>query len=131
MVKVLFDHNMPPAIARAIHELVRLDGHEACALRDRFDPSISDVDYFDSLGSRGEWVVISKDLKNSRKRAERAAILRNRLVAFYLSPALQKKSIHQQTASILWHWEGILQQRVIVDRGLFQLPENKARFRQL
>jgi hypothetical protein len=131
MVKVLFDHNMPPAIARALNEVIKIDGHSAHALRDMFSVRIDDIEYFDRLGSGGDWIIISKDLQNSRKKAERAAILRNRLLAFYLSPALQKKSVGAQAAVILWHWDGMFQQRKLVERGLFQLPENKGKFRQL
>lgn len=131
MVKVLFDHNMPPMLARGLHEIIRKDGHEAAALRVKFEVNISDVEYFDRLGSGGNWIVISKDLANARKKAERAAILRNRIVAFYLSPALQKKHFTQQGASILWHWQSMLTLRQLNERGLFQLPENKGRFRQL
>lgn len=50
MVEVLFDHNMPPVIARSLDELIRPDGHEAWPLRKNFDPKISDVDYFTTLG---------------------------------------------------------------------------------
>lgn len=96
-----------------------------------FPPNIGDVEYFDQLGGSDEWVVISKDLRNARKTAEREAILRNRIVAFYLSSALQKKDVGRQAASILWHWEGILNLRKSEKRGLFQLPENKAKFRPL
>ena len=131
MVKVLLDHNMPPAIARALHELIATDGHEARALRDLFEIDVGDVEYFDRLGSTGNWIIISKDLSNAKKKAERAAILRNRLVAFYLSPALQKKHITMQAAAILWHWPSMQTQRELVERGLFQLPENKGRFRPL
>lgn len=131
MVKVLLDHNMPPAIARSLHELIKIDGHEALALRDHFNVNISDIDYFSQLTPGRHWIVISKDLQNSRKKAERMAILENRLVAFYLSPGLQKKRINEQAAAILWHWDKILSQRELVERGLFQLPENKSKFRTL
>ncbi len=129
MVKILFDHNMPPCIARAIHELIKVDGHESFALRDLFDTKISDIDYFKALNR--DWIVISKDLQNSRKKAERAAILQNKIVAFYLSPALQKKKFGEQAAAIMWHLDKILSQRLNVENGLFQLPENKSRFRSL
>jgi hypothetical protein len=122
---------MPPALARGLHEIIWLDGHEAHALRDKFPPDISDIDYFDALGHEKGWIVISKDLQNSKKRVEREAILRNKLVAFYLSPALQKKHIGAQAASILWHWETILELTQTKERGLFQLPENKGSFRQI
>ncbi|MDH5452444.1 MAG: hypothetical protein OEX14_03735 [Paracoccaceae bacterium] len=131
MLKVLFDHNMPPPIARSVDKIISVDGHQAFALRDKFSKSIDDIDYFAQLTPGREWIVVSKDLQNARKKAERAAILNNRLVAFYLSPALQKKTIFEQAASILWHWPGIVQQRKLVERGLFQLPENKGQFRPL
>ncbi|OUS38543.1 hypothetical protein A9Q94_02160 [Rhodobacterales bacterium 56_14_T64] len=127
--KVLFDHNMPPCIARALHELVKIDGHEAYALKDRFPISISDIDYFNKLDRN--WIVISKDLQNARKKAERQALHRNKIVAFYLSPSLQKKKVGEQAAAILWHWDKMLAQRATVENGLFQLPENKSRFRTL
>jgi len=62
MVKILFDHNMPPRIARALHELIKDDGHEAHALRDKFDIKIPDTDYFNELNR--DWIVLSKDLQN-------------------------------------------------------------------
>lgn len=129
MAKVLFDHNMPPCIARALHELIQPEGHEAFSLRDKFAVNVSDVEYFGQLGR--DWILISKDLNNSRKKAERAAILRNNIVAFYLSPSLQKKKIGEQAAAIMWHWDKILSQRANVQNGLFQLPENKSRFKSM
>ena len=131
MVKVLFDHNMPPVLARMLNVLLEQDGHNAFALRDKFPTNIGDIEYFNELGKEKDWVIISKDLQNAKKKAERAAILRNKIIAFYLSPALQKKKINQQAASILWHWDKIIIQREINERGLFQLPENKGKFRSL
>ncbi len=129
MAKVILDHNMPPSIARALHEIIKSDGHEAYPLRDLFEASISDIDDFDQLGR--DWIVVSKDLQNSKKKAERATILRNNVVAFYLSPALQKKKVGEQAAAILWHWDKMLAQRSSLQNGLFQLPENKSRFKSL
>jgi hypothetical protein len=45
--------------------------------------------------------------------------------------SLQKKRIEQQAASILWHWPDILDQRRKMENGLFQLPENKSRFKSM
>ena len=132
MVKVLFDHNMPPAIARAVHEIIKQDGHEAYALQDRFARNIADIDYFTELGRDGDWLVISKDTANAKKRAEREAIMRSGVLAFYLRPSVQKQPLAQQAATILWHWDKILQQRRLNERGLFELPINKgSKFRAL
>lgn len=125
MVKVLFDHNMPPALARCLHELVSIDGHEAHALRDKFPPNISDIDLFGALAKEGNWIVISKDVKQAKRRAERTAIIRSKVHAFYLKPAVQKLSPNQQAATILWHWDNILKQQNLSEGGLFELPVNK------
>lgn len=132
MVKVLFDHNMPPRLARALHQIIEPDGHEAHALRDRFDTKITDIEYFEILGADKSWIVISKDNANARKRAEREAIMRSGVLAFYLQPSVQKQPAHQQAATILWHWDKLVQQRQLNERGLFLLPANKgAKFRAL
>ena len=129
MVKVLFDHNLPPRIARAINEIIEADGRAAFPLRDRCPTNTSDIDFFNKLGR--EWIVVSKDLANSRKKAERSAILANNIIAFYLSPALQKKKVGEQAAAVLWHWDKMLLQRQTLENGLFQLPENKGKIRSL
>lgn len=132
MVKVLFDHNMPPSLARALHEIIKLDGHEAWALRDKFPTSISDVDLYQSLSGDKDWVVISKDAAQARRAPERAAILRSGVVAIFLAPSVEKQPLHQQAATILWHWDAIIRQRASQANGLFVLPINKgARFRSL
>ena len=132
MVKVLFDNNMPPQIARALHEIVSIDGHESWALRDKFDPKIFDIDLYERLGTEKGWVVISKDGKQARRQPERTAILRYGVVAIYLSPSVEAQSIHQQAATIFWHWDAIVRLRELHLNGLFLLPINKqSRFRSL
>ncbi len=132
MVKVLFDHNMPPAIARSLHELIKSDGHEALPLRDKFPIGISDINYFSQLGKENDWIVISKDTNNAKRPPERAAILASGVLAFYLSPAVQKQKINEQAATILWQWDKIVVQRNNNASGLFQLPVGKnSKFRSL
>ncbi len=132
MVKVLFDHNMPPKIAEALQIIVEPFGHEAWALRDKFPTNISDIDYFSELGREKNWVVISKDVANAKRGPERAAILRSGVLAFYLAPSVQKLKINEQAATILWQWDKICDQRGRLDNGLFLLPIGKgSRFRSL
>jgi PIN like domain len=132
VVKVLFDHNMPPSLARALHEIIKIDGHEAWSLRDKFPTSINDVDLYQSLSGDKDWVVVSKDVAQARRAPERAAILRSGVVAIFLSPSVEKQPPHQQAATILWHWDAIVRQRTSQANGLFLLPVNKsARFRSV
>jgi hypothetical protein len=125
MVKVLFDHNMPPVLARTLHALVREDGHEAHALRDKFPTNIGDIELFVELGKERGWIVISKDVANASRKPERAAILRSGVIGVYLAPAVQKSRINEQAATIIWHWERIVNQRANNANGLFLLPINK------
>ncbi|MEM8536478.1 MAG: hypothetical protein AAGF56_01315 [Pseudomonadota bacterium] len=125
MVKVLFDHNMPPAIAHALHEIISIEGHAAYALRDKFPNDISDIEYFGKLGSEGDWIVISKDISNAKRGPERSAILNSGVLAFYLAKSVQKQSIAEQAATVLWQWDRLVQQRRNNANGLFQLPIGK------
>jgi hypothetical protein len=125
MVKVLFDHNMPPIIARALHVLVSPEGHQAHALREKFPLDISDIEYFTALGKDEEWIVISKDVANAKRAPERAAILRSGVLAFYLSPSVQKLRVTEQAATILWQWDKLVAQRANNRNGLFLIPINK------
>jgi PIN like domain len=130
VVKVLFDHNMPPAIARALHALISVDGHEAFALKDRFDQKITDVTLYTELGRERDWIVISKDIAQAKRKPERAAVLRGGILVFYLAPSVEKLAPNQQAATILWHWEAMVRQRNTNENGLFLLPLNKgAKFR--
>jgi len=123
MVKALFDHNMPPAIARALHLIVSKEGHEAWALKDKFNANISDVDFFTSLGK--DWIVISKDRKQAKRKPERQAILNSGVLAFYLAKNVQRQKINEQAATILWQWDKLVTQRQNNRNGLFLLPVNK------
>lgn len=132
MAKVLFDHNMPPSLARALHQVIAVGGHEAWALRDKFEPGISDVDLYERLGKERDWVVVSKDVSQAKRPPERAAILKFGVVAIYLAPSVEKLPPHQQLATILWHWDAIVRQRNSQANGLFLLPINKGpQFRSL
>jgi PIN like domain len=123
---------MPPSLARALHAVIVNGGHEAWALREKFDASISDVELYERFGKERDWVVISKDVSQAKRPPERAAILRYGVVAIFLSPSVEKQPPHQQAATILWHWDAIVRQRTSQANGLFLLPINKgAKFRSL
>jgi len=117
---------MPPAIARALHELIAVEGHEAHALKDKFSTNIDDISYFSELAKDGDWIVISKDLANAKRPPERAAILKSGVIAFYLSKSVQKQRINEQAATILWQWDKLVVQRKNNQNGMFILPIGKS-----
>lgn len=84
-MKLLVDHNLPPVMARAIHLLVERDGHEVTALRDRFPPDCPDIEWLGRLGMEGGWSVLSMDHMILRRPAERVALNRARVTAYFLA----------------------------------------------
>lgn len=132
MVKALFDHNMSPYIARALDLIVSQQGHEAWALKDKFNVKISDIELFTQLGKEKNWIVVSKDRNQAKRKPERHAILNSGVIAFYLSSDVGKQRINEQAATILWQWDKLVVQRENNQNGLFVLPVNKGtRFRAL
>ncbi len=122
MVKVLFDHNMPHYLATSLDILIRPDGHEAHALKNKFPIKISDEDYFRELSKEKDWIVISKDVKNAKRPPERRVIMNSGVLAFYLAPAIQKLKVNEQAATILWQWDKLVEQRKNNANGMFLLP---------
>ena len=123
---------MPPSIARGLHQIVSVEGHEVYALRDKFSIDIKDIDLYEQLGKQKDWVIVSKDIAQARRAPERAAILKYGVVAIFLAPSVEKLPTHQQAATLLWHWHAIVRQRTSQANGLFLLPINKgSQFRSI
>jgi hypothetical protein len=131
-VKLLFDHNISPRVARAIHALLSGSG-EAVALRDKFEASTPDEEWIAAIDTEGGWSVISGDLRITKNRAERAAWMQTSLVGFFLEPALLRLDPLQQTARLLL-WLPVLERQLALIKGpaLFALPlRSTSRLRQI
>jgi hypothetical protein len=132
-LKLLFDNNISPRVARAIQALVVADGDSACALRDKYDPSTPDVEWIRGLASEGGWYVVSGDHRITKNKIEREAWLQTELVGFFLEPSLARLDPLQQTARLLF-WLPSLRKQSTLIRGpaLFALPlKHTSRLRQL
>ncbi|MEX3775384.1 hypothetical protein [Pseudomonas sp. MYb118] len=57
----LIDNNLPPALARALNELSKAEGHAVLPLRDKFAQSTADLDWISVLMDEGNWAVVSQD----------------------------------------------------------------------
>jgi PIN like domain len=123
-VRILFDNNISPKVARAINEL-RKDpqGDFAVAVRDKFSASIRDIEWITALGAEKGWCVVSADLQITKNKAEAAAWRQTDLIGFFMKPALARLEPTQQTARLLF-WLPILedQVRIIAGPALFELP---------
>ena len=86
-MKVMFDHNLSPKLARALQEFFKGD-HIIQTVRDRFPTSIKDIELFKQLSVDGHWVFISGDRRITKLHAERDAFRSSKLIGFFLSPGL-------------------------------------------
>ncbi|MCR9219229.1 MAG: hypothetical protein NXI21_03285 [Alphaproteobacteria bacterium] len=100
-MKLFLDNNISPSIARAMEIVVANDGHTARALRDRFPPNISNVDWIGKLAKEGGWVVLSDDHRIYRNPAERAAWRQSGLIGFFLASGWRKMSVREKTGRLL------------------------------
>ncbi|MEC9347866.1 MAG: hypothetical protein VYB54_16695 [Pseudomonadota bacterium] len=129
-MKLFFDNNLPPRIAHAANILLAPE-HSAVALRDRFEPSIKDVDWMAALGLEGGWVVISADIRILRNAAERQAFRDARLVGFFVEPGVAKLDRLMQASVLFRRFDEIRRQvDLISPPATFSIPF-KGRLRQL
>jgi hypothetical protein len=130
-VRVLLDHNLSPAIAKALSALFSPQ-HEVVALRDKFDPSTPDAEWIELLGREGRWIVISGDRRITRNKAEYRALLNSNLIGFFLSKGLYKAKVIKQAERILALWDRMETIAQSVQGGaLFELPMRSHLIKQL
>jgi hypothetical protein len=130
-VKVLFDENLSPALARALSSLFAGE-HEIVHLREKFGPAVSDREWITALSREGRWIVISGDRRITKIRAEYTAFRCSNLVGFFLSRGLNKSRVIKQMERILALWDLIEQQSTLVEGGaMFEIPMRSTRLSQL
>lgn len=131
-MKLLFDNNVSPKVARAIDALI--SPHDmAIPLRDKFAQNAKDIDWIAALGREGGWSVISGDLRITKNKAEKAAWLQTDLVGFFMEPAMARLSPVEQTARLLLRLR-VIEAQISLIRGpaLFTLPiGNSTKLKQL
>jgi hypothetical protein len=130
-VKFFFDHNLSPAMARALRELFK-DKHEIAYLAEKFRRDTPDIEWIVELSREGQWVVLSGDRRITRNRAEYHAFRNSNLIGLFLSPGLYKAPVAKQMERILALWENIETVCKTIQGGaVFELPTKSTRLRQL
>ena len=130
-MKVFFDHNMSPALARAVRELFR-DRHEITMLGERFRRSVPDVEWITELSREGRWLVLSEDRRITRNHAEYTAFRASRLVGIFMAKAVHKAPVVKKMERILAVWASLEALSETVEGGaMFELPIKGVRLRQL
>lgn len=108
-MKFFFDHNLPPRIARALHELSKDDGHSVVANRDKFDPRTPDVEWIRVLGEEGDWVIVSGDRRISRNPAELEVWMESGCTAFFLDRSWSKLPLWEKSWRLVQWWPILVQ----------------------
>jgi PIN like domain len=103
-VRVIFDENLSPALARALNALFAGE-HEVAHIRDKFGPKVDDADWISALSAEGRWVVVSGDAKIARRKSEQAAFRNSRLIGFFFAPALSRSKVTKQMQRLLALWD--------------------------
>jgi hypothetical protein len=112
----LIDNNLPPAIARALHELCRLEGHQVVALRDKFKQNATDIDWISELKTDGRWTVVSQD-KFTKGDAERKAFRECGLPIFCLAKQWGQEPYWSKAQNLVKWWPSIIQQSELISGG--------------
>ena len=99
-MKVLFDHNLTPKMARAFGELFKGE-HEVVALRDKFSTKATDLEWIDTLSKDDRWIVISGDRRITKNKTEYNAFRASRLIG----KGLCKARVTKQAERILAQWD--------------------------
>ena len=112
----LIDNNLPPAIARALHELCKADGHRVVPLRDKFDQTDSDIHWVSQLRSEGGWAVVSQD-KFTKGEIERTAFRECGLPIFCLAKQWGQATYWSKAENLVKWWPAIVQQSERISGG--------------
>jgi hypothetical protein len=115
-LKFLIDNNLPPALARALNELSKADGHDVVALRDKFPASTPDIVWISELAAQGGWVVVSQD-KFAKGDAEKKAFRESGIPIFCLSKHWGQTSYWQKSHNLVRWWPAIITQSSILRGG--------------
>jgi hypothetical protein len=129
-VKFFFDNMMSEHLARAVAEIeLGHDRNTVVHLSEKFDRSISDVDWISALGQERDWVIVSGDLRISRNPAERRAWLESGLTTFFLKAGWGNQRIWTYAARFFYWWPSIVLQAHMAARGKgFYVPWGGQRF---
>lgn len=112
----LIDNNLPPAIARALNELTKTEGHSVIALKDRFAANTPDIEWITELSSEGGWAVVSQD-KFTKGDAERKAFRESGLPIFCLAKQWGQSTYWEKAENLVRWWPAIMQQAAMVRGG--------------
>lgn len=115
-MKFLLDNNLPPALARALNELCKGDGHVVVHLRDKFPANSSDALWITELSQEAGWVVVSQD-RFSKGDIERKAFRECGLAIFCLAKQWGQEPYWNKAHNLVRWWPAIIRQAEMITGG--------------
>jgi hypothetical protein len=112
----LLDNNLPPALARALNELTKIEGHSVLPLRDKFPQNTTDIDWISVLSNEGGWAVISQD-KFTKGDIEKRAFRESGLPVFCLARHWGNESYWNKAHNLVRWWPAITAQANLIRGG--------------
>ena len=106
-MRFFFDHNMPSRLAKAIDFL---EGEHGCRVRHLitdFPPNTKDTVWIRSLGTDGDWVVLTRDARIYRNDDERQAWKDTKLPIVYVTKAFEDLDFWIMASKLLFAWPEI------------------------
>jgi hypothetical protein len=133
-LRFLLDNNLPPPLARALHELSKKDGHAVEHLRDKFPANTDDVTWINILREEDDWAIISQD-RFRKGQLEAKAIRESGLPVFCLAKHWTGESYWEKAHNLVRWWPSIIQQAELISGGAaFKVPWKfsfKGKFEQI
>jgi hypothetical protein len=118
----LLDNNLPPALARALNELTKIEGHSVLPLRDKFPQDTCDAHWISVLSNEGGWAVISQD-KFTKGDIEKRAFRECGLPVFCLAKHWGNESYWNKAHNLVRWWPAItIQANLIRGGAAFRVP---------
>jgi len=134
-LKYLLDNNLPPALARALHQLTssQYSNHTVVALKDKFHANTPDEVWIKALADEGDWVVISHD--RFKKAAEPEVLRRAGLIVFLLGKTWGNVPFWDKAYQLVRWWPAIIEQSERIAGGAaYEVSyrfSGKGKFKQL
>lgn len=118
----LLDNNLPPALARALHELSKHQGHTVVPLRDKFAIDTDDITWINTLKAEGNWTILSQD-QFRKSDLEKQAIRDCGLIVFSLARQWSRFSYWEKATNLVRWWPAIIDQSDRISGGAaFRVP---------
>lgn len=132
-MNIFIDANLSPALAAALAELSKPDGHVVKHKFELFRRDTSDVDWINALSRSEHWVIITQD-RFKKNALERQALRDAGFTVFVLKNSWKDHTFWSKAHQLVRWWPAILQQSELVTGGaLFVVPykfTGKGKFEQ-